>query len=172
MNKNKKILILLVVLIALGALFVVSKKTRYAEPQPTNTTSQGPTPEQKKQEDDANATAKKQIVEGSEQSTQTSSSTSLSANDIELSARQETNNTVTVLTKLKNYANGECKLVVSSGGKTITQTARVFYQPEFSTCAGFSVPINSVGNGTWSISLTVVSSDGNTATKTISLEVK
>ncbi len=91
--------------------------------------------------------------------------------NIELTARQEANSTVTVFTKLLNYSEGSCQLQVVNGTKTATQNAAIVYQREFSSCAGFSVPIDPLGKGTWTIRLTT-NSAGTSDTKIIALEIK
>jgi hypothetical protein len=84
----------------------------------------------------------------------------------DLSARQETNGTVTVLTRLTNSTTGNCQLTVTNGKKSTTKTAAIIYQSEFSTCAGFSVPISELDSGLWQVSLSV-----GTDNKTTTLEV-
>lgn len=89
---------------------------------------------------------------------------------IELRAEQVGKESVTVYTKLKDIPNGTCSLKTTNDVSSVNQSAVVIYQPEYSTCAGFSVPIDKLGNGTWSITLTVDSS-GKQYTKTITLSV-
>ena len=54
---------------------------------------------------------------------------------------------------------------VTVNGKKYSQEAEIIYQPEYSTCAGFSVPISSVGNGSWDISLSVTPINGKSINK-------
>lgn len=136
------------------------------------------TPEQK-QEADANADAKKDFIENNESATSpkqgpnTSTNTTPvnSSDNVVVSAKQEANGSVTVMTKLYNYSNGLCKLEVANGSKTISQTAQVIYQPEFSTCAGFTIPKSQLGSGEWTIKL-IATTQGVSVTKTVTLEVK
>lgn len=79
--------------------------------------------------------------------------------------------TVVVSTQLAGYSDGTCKLTATNGSKTSVQTANVIYAPSFSTCAGFTVPIADLGNGTWSLTLDVTSG-GTTNSKTATYEVK
>ncbi len=116
-----------------------------------------------------NSDAKRALVENTKstpsQSTSksaepTSTSTvedTTSAHRIELSSKQESNNTVTVIGKLYGYSDGICSLLATNSGKENSQTAPVIYQAEFSSCAGFSVPVSNLGTGTWNIKLTVAS---------------
>jgi uncharacterized membrane protein YcaP (DUF421 family) len=168
-------------LIASGALlllliFAVLEKTGTINLIDSNGASK-----QQKQESQLEAAQKKQFIENGDDSgsqtdtnqttTEQSGQDNQSSANIGLTARQETNGTVTVLTKLYGYSNGSCDLAVTKGSATSAQHADVIYQSEFSTCAGFSVPINQVGTGTWNIKLTVTS-DGSSATKNTTLEVK
>ena len=169
--KNKKLLIILGALIGLVILIAILEKTRVINlyqkaPDPV----QGPTEEQKRQESEVNSDTKERFIEGQPKEDSTTPPSNQSKS-VELSAKQETNNTVTVFTKLIGYNNGSCELISANGAKTNTQTAEVLYQPEFSACAGFSVPIDALGKGTWTIQLSVTS-NGTTENKTISYEVK
>lgn len=78
---------------------------------------------------------------------------------------------VTVTTKLLGYSDGTCNLTATNGAKLATQTAAVMFQREYSTCAGFTVPVSQLGTGTWNITLSVTSG-GSTQTKSTSIGVK
>lgn len=80
-------------------------------------------------------------------------------------------NNVVVSTQLAGYSDGTCKLTATNGAKTNSQTADVIYAPSFSTCAGFVVPIDDLGHGTWNLTLDVTSG-GITSTKTTTYEVR
>lgn len=97
-------------------------------------------------------------------------STPTSADSIVLGVSQNNPNVV-VTTKLYGYSDGACILSASNGDKSTTQSAPVMFQPEYSTCAGFSVPIEQLGNGTWTVKLSVTSG-GKTLSKEMSYEVK
>lgn len=77
------------------------------------------------------------------------------------------NDQVIITTKLAGYSDGTCSLTASNGSKTTTQTADVIYAPNFSTCAGFSVPISTLGSGTWTITLNIASGGGTTSKTTL-----
>lgn len=127
----------------------------------------GPTNTQKQEQKKTEQETKQDFVESLDpidnpETTPTSS--------IELSAKQESNGSVTVLTKLYGVSEGTCTLTASRAGVTHTQTAQVIYQPNFSSCAGFSVAKDKLGIGTWTIQLAVAGE--NPVEKTISLDVK
>lgn len=89
---------------------------------------------------------------------------------IELSAKQESNGSVTVLSKLFGIASGTCNLSISNGSRTYSTTASVIYQPEFSSCAGFSIEKDKLGAGMWLIKLSLA--NDATPEKALTLEVK
>jgi cytoskeletal protein RodZ len=120
-----------------------------------NTTDTTQTAAQKA-EAQTEAQAKKDLIESSNQTTTpptsnppANTSTSITA----LSARQEDNGTVTIMTRLTSDTQGSCTLSITNGSRTYSKVVDIIYQPEFSTCAGFSVPINSLGFGNWNIAL-------------------
>lgn len=88
-----------------------------------------------------------------------------------ISASQD-GNSVTVLTRIQNIAEGSCTLTASSGSKITTQTAQIIYQPEFSSCAGFSIATNTLGAGTWTVSITATPIIGSAITQSTTVEVK
>lgn len=79
--------------------------------------------------------------------------------------------TVIVSTKLTGYSDGTCTLTITNGDQKTTQTAAVIFAPNYSSCAGFSVPISTLGAGTWDITLNVASG-GNTTSKSVNYEVQ
>jgi len=131
--------------------------------------NQGPTPEQKAAEDKANSDAKKQFIEGD--TNPADSKNTQGSSVVELSSRQESNNTVTVFTKLGSLTSGVCKLSVSNVGNQYSDEAEIIYQPEYSICGGFSVPVTQLGKGLWEIKLSV-NSGGQTYSNAITYEVK
>lgn len=80
---------------------------------------------------------------------------------------------VVISIKLSGYSDGSCALTVTnaSSGKSSTKNANVIYAPDFSTCAGFTIPTSTLGAGSWSISLDVTSG-GITNNKLSSLVVR
>lgn len=111
----------------------------------------------------------------SDTSTKDSSNTSdysppQNADNIDLDARQDSQQVI-ITTKLMGYSDGTCTLNVKNGAKTLSRTAKVMFQRDYSMCAGFSLPVSDVGAGIWDISL-AVTSGSSTQTKTLTLEVK
>lgn len=78
---------------------------------------------------------------------------------------------VVITSKVTDYPNGTCSLTITNGEKTRSYSAPVLYQPEYSSCQGFSIPKTDLGSGTWSFTLTITSSSGASVTSTTSLEV-
>lgn len=93
-----------------------------------------------------------------------------SQKSIIMTTEQNDNGTLTVFTKLYGYSDGVCTLTIYNGHSS-SQTANVIFQPEYSTCAGFSVNIAEIGPGPWTMSLSV-NSGGQSTTKQISVEIK
>lgn len=77
---------------------------------------------------------------------------------------------VTVSTKLYGYSDGSCLVEITNGTRQHSETAPIIFQPEYSTCAGFSIESSKLGAGTWSIKLTAISK-GRSVVKTITLVV-
>ena len=93
----------------------------------------------------------------------------ISSDQITLTAEQS-GNKITVLTKLANLPGGVCKLTITNGNVSVLKQADVIYQPQFSSCAGFTIPIAEVGGGNWSIKL-AVTHESTSLEKTITVEV-
>lgn len=77
-----------------------------------------------------------------------------------------------VQAKAAGVSSGSCKLVASKGSTAITQTADVLFQPEFSTCAGFTVPSNQLVAGEWNVQLTITPPTGEALNQQRSFTVK
>lgn len=138
-----------------GNLFGWTRQSSTKDSSDTSTTPQDPSGNDKKQDlinDD-----------GDDQDPVTPSNITLSAT--------QTDSMVTITTKLVGYSDGECALVVGSDNGSLTRKAEIIYQPEFSTCAGFSIDTAELGKGTWNISLTVTSGSSSDK-KELTLEVK
>lgn len=103
--------------------------------------------------------------------TPTPAAPSISPATMTLTAKVD-GDSVTITTQIQNISSGACRLTASNGASTISpQTAPIIYQPEFSSCAGFTVPKSSLGNGTWSVSVTATPTVGEATTQTTVLEV-
>jgi cytoskeletal protein RodZ len=168
--KGLIVVAVIILLIASGAAFAIHRKNSNI-PQTTQ-----PTVTQRKAQAKADLDAKRTITEATPSKTATtppvSTAPGTSADQpIDLSAKTESNNSVTVIAKLANISSGTCKLDIANGTSTFSASADVIYQPEYSSCAGFSVPITPLGHGTWNITLTI--NPGTTqSTKTIIYKVQ
>lgn len=77
--------------------------------------------------------------------------------NIVILTREETNSSVTITVKLIGYSDGQCTLDITNGNNKHNEVAAVIFQPEYSTCAGFSVDKSVLGGGAWNIRLKVTS---------------
>lgn len=91
-------------------------------------------------------------------------------NDIVIAPTQS-GDTVTIMTKLYHYSSGTCALHITNGSHTYDANAQVIFETQFSTCAGFSVPVSKLGTGDWNITLNV-SSSNITQTQTATIKVQ
>lgn len=164
-------LIVILFLILLGILFLLEKSntTNFIKTKPASTVQSGPTEEEKKIESEANANSKKQLLEN-ESKASDNNTPSTPTRSIEITAVQESNNTVTVLTQLPGFSDGRCMLTTTNGSLSNQQEAEVIYQREASSCAGFSIPITELGKGEWIIKLDVTT-NSTTESKSISFKV-
>ena len=163
------LLIIGVIIAGLGVAYLADKHsptTRQAPPATKQLTS-----DQLKAESASNATAKKQYVEAGPKSGGTSAPTAASPPVIDLSSRVEPNNTVTIFTKLTGINDGTCNLAITNGSQSYKDSAAVIYQPEYSSCSGFSVPIDRLGKGSWSVTLNVVS-NGQSQSESVTVDVR
>ena len=148
---------------------------RSPQPTPTNQPPHAATPAQKASEQQHNATSKQQFNDSAVQQAagqpagQQQPQPASTSQQIELRA-ETAGQAVTVYTKLAHASSGTCSLRIRNGEHEQQQTAAIIYQPEFSSCAGFSVPVAPLGQGQWQIELTVTT-DGATLTKTITHKV-
>ncbi|MCA9328068.1 hypothetical protein KDA14_06065 [Candidatus Saccharibacteria bacterium] len=169
-------------MLLLGLLLVVLEKTHVTDFIKTSDRSaqtDGPTKAQQEQQAKADAKAKQDYLDSVAKSdtssgNSTSSTTESPAREsgtLSVTASQS-GGTVTVLTQMQGVTAGTCTLAATNGPKNTSQTAQVIYQPEFSSCAGFSVPTSTLGSGRWDISVSVAPGSGATLTKATTLEVK
>ena len=89
---------------------------------------------------------------------QSGSTTPPTESSITIDAKQN-GSSVVIIAKLfgLSLSNGVCDLTIRNGDKLASMSAEIIYQAEYSTCAGFSAPISSVGAGRWNISISVKS---------------
>lgn len=148
---------------------------RSPQPTPTNQPPHAATPAQKASEQQHNATSKQQFNDSTVQQAagqpagQQQPRPAPTSQQIELRA-ETAGQAVTIYTKLAHASSGTCSLRIRNGEREQQQTAAIIYQPEFSSCAGFSIPVVPLGQGQWQIELTVTT-DGATLTKTITHKV-
>ena len=168
-NRRKVIKGNLLALLVLVVVFAGFKTYGYYDNKSAASTAGGPSSEQLNQAADVDSDNKKAFIDSNTGTDDgTNEDTTPAANAaISLSAKQEENGSVTVTTKLPGVSSGTCSLVATNGVKTSNQTAVVIYQPEFSTCAGFSIPQSALGSGTWKIDLKLSGSTTASASTTI-----
>lgn len=79
-----------------------------------------------------------------------------------IASAEQSGGKLVVMTELYGVGWQECELLVSKGSEQIKKTTEVLYQAEFSTCMGFSVPVNELGSsGDWQVKLTGKKTDGS-----------
>ena len=174
---SRVFLALLVLVLAGAVTLVILEKTKTTDfiKMPVATPQSSPTKEQSEQQQKAEISAKQQFIDTTDATGKplpdTTTTTAQPTATVELTAKQD-GSSVTVLTKMQNISDGTCRLTLTNGAKSTSQTAQVIYQPEFASCAGFSVPVSSIGTGNWNISLIVTPSGGTETVKTTTLVVQ
>lgn len=172
-QKNKKRIlgfglgVVVVLLIVAGVIYWIKISQHQA-------LDNGPTPEQQKEMQRVSNEEKKVFAEETKNTDNPGAPVPppTSPDSIELTANKADPSTVTVFTKLKNYADGTCTLTATNGTKVYTAVAPIIYQPEYSMCAGFDIPHAELGPGNWTIKLEATPIGSNAVTKTITQEVK
>ena len=158
-SKNRKIwLIFIPVVLSLVLIGGFYASYRRNTTQPTNIVT-GPSDAEIQSEKVANAKAKKDLIE--RPSTAENLPNTPAQQNVQLTAKQEANGSVTVISKLYGVVYGTCNMTITNAGKSLSQTAIVIYQPEFSSCAGFNVPINNLGGGVWEIRIAISNSNAS-----------
>lgn len=164
-NRTHKIILitLLALLLAAGGYFIYAKN---------NSDKISPTEAEVRQRQQTEAKDKKQFIEDDSVDDAEPAPVPTSSDAITIRSERTAADELTVFTQLKGYASGSCELTVTNSTKTHSQNVEIIYQPEYSVCAGFSVPVSKLGNGSWIISLAVTGPDGSVQTKQITTEVK
>jgi len=168
--KAKPVLIVALVLVTVG---LAAAYLRHHNQKPS--VSSGPTAAEIKQTSDINAKKKEDSITnnadtGTKEPGTAPTTTAPTTTTVGITSKQETNGSVTITTKLEGVSAGNCTLSITNGSKTETRSAAVIFQPQFSTCAGFSVPTTNLGTGIWNITVTVVQ-NGISSSNTSTLEV-
>lgn len=134
--------------------------------------TKGPTPEEIEQEKMTNAEAKQEYLDDVYRDDENRSTpTSNDEPGLTVTGRQD-GSSVTILARIQSVADGKCVLSATNGTKNIMQEAAVIYQPEFSSCAGFSEPVDSLGTGLWAIKLTIYPIGSDAISKSTTVEVR
>ena len=180
-SQRKRILIitvLVLVVAGIAATAYYALSSQYISPQEKARIEEEKTNNQAKKEFVENTTSDDSSKDG-DKSTSSSGSTNQvnnpgttkpTSSSISVDASQS-NDTVIIKTNVGSISTGTCKLTATNGSRQISQTADILYQPQYSTCTGFSIPVSKLGIGTWNLSLTVTA-NGAVATTTSTLEVK
>lgn len=149
------------VLLILFATLEVTNVTNFISTSSDKVTTTGPTEEQKKEESKINADKKSELLDDkrNEQKKEPGDKPSKPddnkpKNDITLRASQNEKNVI-VHSLIHGYSSGTCSLIATNGSKQVKQSAPILYQPQESTCEGFSINKNELGSGDWNIKLTV-----------------
>jgi hypothetical protein len=175
-KKRKLVIVTSVIVAALllaGALFYKFYLQPSSLSRQSNTPSQ-PTKEELKQQATEDAKNKATFLNqqrDNQDNPQPHQQPSPSSTDISLTA-QTVKDSVIVRVEVGNFSSGTCNLTVTNNDKSTSQSANILYQPQTSTCAGFSVPISKVGIGAWSITVKVDTQDSSVSkSKTITYNV-
>lgn len=111
-----------------------------------------------KKEASTEARTKRAFTSDTKGSSSDTPGTAPTPSDITVTA-QESDGNVTIMTQLIGYSGGTCKLTIANGSKTFSKSVDIIYQSQFSTCAGYSIPVSQLGAGDWSISITATTGD-------------
>lgn len=159
-NNTKKISILavLIVFLATTGTFLVwssTQKTRDNEQSSSST----PTEAQQKESATSNANEKQQFLDNEAKQKDSTGETPQPSKpptnqDVDLAARTEGENVI-ITSKITTLQSGTCTLRITGGPTPFSQQAAIIYNPEFSTCAGFSINKQSISASTWTITLEV-----------------
>lgn len=154
----RPLIIALIVVAAFCVLLFILEKSRVTDfiKDPTyKAPVAGPTAAQTKQAEQTATQEKEQYLDSvaKQQTTAAPAAVPTDTSTITLSATQS-GDSVVVRNELhgQGYSSGSCVLTITNGSKTTTQKAEIMYQPEYSMCAGFSVPVSTIGAGNWNIS--------------------
>lgn len=133
-----------------------------------------PTKAEAEKQASESATEKQSYLDSTKNDTMNSNSSSAPisspTSDFTLTSSQS-GDIVTILTKARGISGGECKMTVTKGTNTHSQSATLIYQPEFSSCAGFSISRDALGAGSWTVSVTITPTNSTAITKSLTLEV-
>ncbi len=176
-KKSRKNIVLIGILVAailLGGFVIFAHLNRNTTPvQEAPTTDSDPTIDVPASTGltPAEEDTKEQYVDSvTEEAPSVPDSSTASSAAINISASQK-DNSVVISTQITTIGDGSCTLSVTNGAAKYTDTADVIYQPSYSTCAGFTVPVAELGTGTWTISVSAKGLEGTTIEKSTNLKV-
>jgi cytoskeletal protein RodZ len=174
-KKNKRstivVILVLIIIVAAGitaAIFVYKQQIKES-PSPQQPASSG------RQENNSNSSTangqssdteqKQQAADDEAKNTSngTTSPSGPSFSDSNISFTADaSNNLLVITTKLQAFSGtGTCTLELKNGDLSVTESAQVIYQEEYSSCAGFSIPLSKLSkNGTWSLKISVTTPSG------------
>lgn len=174
---NKRILIALPVVIAL--LLVTFLSYSYAKSQSSDTTKESVDSFHSQDngtqdiENDTDAKTKQDFLDQQKDSSENTTpppADDVSTKKITIDTQVGQEGTIVVFTKLTNMSYGTCTLTVTKENNQKSYTADVIYQPDYSSCAGFSIKKSDLGSGTWVIRLEV-EVDGNKYTQETTADI-
>jgi len=160
---------LLLLLIAAG-IYLVRKNDANSTTNQGNTQEQiklEPATEEEKKESESTKLDKTEPTPPSPNPTPVASQASITS-----AAQSPDSKEVVVQTRIVGEGWSDCTVTFQQGAATVTKTAGVLYQREFSTCKGFAVPASEFPTaGQWSVLLEVKNTNGtiSTDTKTINI---
>lgn len=168
-KRYRRVLLVAFALLLISALslFVLEKThiTDFFKTKKQADTNQ-PTASELKQQKVVNNNDKQKFIEGAASPTPSDTNTQPISSKVEVTAAMGQNNTVTVYSKIYDATATKCTLEVSNGDKKFTKEVTVIFQPDYSICAGFSVPVSELGNGNWEIKLSVITSSNTLVANT------
>lgn len=170
--KNNKIKMLVCVIAGSFAVLFLAIIIRHTLPL-QNQAPNGPTDKQLEEQQKSESDAKREFIESTKDidTLGTDPQVPTSPNSIEISATQDAG-IVTIASKLHGYSEGTCRLAITNGTTTIEESANIIYQPDFSTCAGFSIVKTRLGKGDWNIQLHITPLGGSEISKEMNYIVK
>lgn len=174
-SKTKKVLIacgVIILMLLLGVTLAYYRGWWPFQPQttqanPSNTVNYDkPTPEQT----EAGKTIKEKVADQAKDDSNTAPKTSTVALDI--TAANKSSDTLLIRTLIQTItSSGTCSLTMSGpGGASYTATAGVQANASTSTCQGFNVPLSSLSEGKWKITIDFKDGDlAATASKEVTI---
>lgn len=158
-NNTKRILIIVgsLLLLAFAGIGTYAYMNQGDE-ESSGTDTVEPAPSELSDED---ARDKEQFVEESERAESSPDADERQSITVEVDTYQQ-GDEVVYQTKVRGASDGTCALDATNGSRQISRSAEIMYQAQYSTCAGFSIPVSELGSGTWQLVLNVKSGDSRT----------